>query len=386
MLWRTMRITIAERLRPFVHVPGSYFILPGTSLRLQIFPVLLRIEDLSGRNPQLITEIKIDIKGPLKEFTVMQDLERGEIKVWGHSFTGFLRYCINAVSEQTMAITIEKSPLDVVWQCSSGYKLISAEGNANQFYLVNSEKKDRYESLVTHSLPLKTERLSLGNNKSQDWEMIKRRKDLSEIFPHWLALGQLSQRAQLGNDFQYVRSLGGNAAFLDQCQEAINIGKPEELLEPFANLFCAGFDGVLSLRLEDLDYQGFELRPVAENVQMTPMALLSEGAKLIRRLFVQQDNQTIQVLPHLPPAFHCGRFLKINCEEKGILELEWSKKHIRRMIFLAAVDGDFHFIFQKGIKRYRLRRNLQEKGIIVSENKPLSFVAGQCYLFDNFEK
>lgn len=346
-----MYITVAQRLRPFSHLPGTYFILPGTALRFQLFPALIRVHNLSDPEPVLVDEIPLDVKGPVKDFTMQQDLEKGILRVWGKTATGFMRYRILALPEEKIpyAIRVEKgTPLREKPPAAAPY------------------------------FPVKTDRLSLGSHKAQDWDKMVLRSDLKEILPLWHRLGQLIPPTN--TDYPQ-----GTISLLKQCEEAINSGESTEIYPAFHNLFLAGFDLGLSPRLKDDQHQGFQLSPVSVK-GISPLALLSEGAALIRRLFMQCKEHNIRILPSLPPEFHSGRLVQVPCGSWGNLDLEWSKKIVRRMVFTPAADITLNFDFQKQVKRFRLRTGENNPGQWLPNGSPVTMPAGFNYLFDRFEK
>ncbi len=133
-----MKISIAQRLRPFSHLPGASCIVPGTAWQVMVFPTLLKFYDLLTGTEE---EENLPWTGPVKNFTVQQDLERGEVVITGKTPEGYKRHVIK-------------------------------RGN----------------------IPPHIERLSLGSHKSLDWEMVKRRGDLCDILPVWFRLGQMVPR------------------------------------------------------------------------------------------------------------------------------------------------------------------------------------------------
>lgn len=334
-----MQIKIAERLRPFSQTPGTYCILPGTVLRLQIFPALLLVHEVTGVKPKLIAEIPVPVKGPVKGFTVQLDLEKGAIHVWGEGLQGYFRY----------RILRGKDPLQLVLRVEKG--------------LSNWNQQDLQQNLQIHS----TERLSLGNHKSQDWEMVKRREDLTEILPVWLRLGQLTTSPQ---DLSYE----GTAALLKVCKEASKM----EVYEAFIHVFKTAFDGILSPRLVDDQHQGFEFSLASE--KLSPLILLTEGAKIIRSLFIRSEGNDIHILPRLPPQFHCGRFLQAQCDSLGRVDFEWTKKMMRRMVFYAESTGIIKLHFPKDIEQFRL------DGQFIQVGQPIEVEQGRRYIFDRFQK
>lgn len=380
-----MRITIAERLQPFSHTPGISFILPNTNLRFQIFPAMLRVHDLSKKEPELVTDIAVGIESPVHDFTAMQDLERGELKIWGHSSHGYFRYRIvaieNSSSKSTMfAIRIDKQPHEkkISWNCSQGYQTtqILEEQVSKQMVLFSKEidPSPNIKFLITQQ----QERLSLGNHKAQEWDKIRQRGDMSEIFPLWLKLGQMTPLVSNSSSF-------GTAALLEPCRSAINQRSIETILPAFHNLFVAGFDVGLSPRLIDEQCHGFQLPSLTDQITISPMCLLTEGATLIRRLFVHSEDNKIHILPALPPEFHCGRFLQAYTPA-GLLDMEWTKKTIRRLIFKATADAALQFSFQGDVKQFRLRQKESERGTITPCNTPIQVSCGKIYLFDCFQK
>lgn len=363
-----MKIAIAGRLRPFSHRLGTFFVLPGSCLRIQVFPGLIRIHDLSETNPKLLHEIPVHIQGPVEKFTVQQDLEQGFLLVWGWTARGYMRYRIEPLKGDPCgcALVIEKRP-------SSGLSFGSCIPE-DQRYVLSSCSDERAPHLSI------TERLSFGCHKAQDWDMIQRRCDLSEILPLWMRLGRVTP-ASADVTFE------GTASLVEPCQLAIERGERTRVLPALQQLFLAGFEGGLSPTLIDTSYQGFALNPLSDHAKITPLCLLTQGARMIRSLFVQKCDQQVKILPVLPPEFHCGRFLQIPLDNLGVLDLEWSKGWVRRMIFTPVSEGSLSLRFQKGLKDFRLRRGTKDRGRRLScRDAEIAIIPGERYLLDRFEK
>lgn len=332
-----MRIAISERLRPFSHTPGTYCMLPGTTLRLQIFPILIRVEDISASQPQFVDEIALPLNGPIEGFTIQQDLERGVVSLWGHSPAGYFRYYLSYDPAIPRVIVSETQP-----------KKINA------------------------ILPLP--RLSLGSHKAQDSDLISRRAALEEIFPLWHRLGRLTPAPQMAHG-------QGALILLDRCSEAIKQGKPEHIYQAFVNLYKVGFHGMLSPTLSDLFYQGFQLPQITD---ASPLLLISEGARLLESLFLRIEGDQIHLLPSLPPEFHCGRLVDVACGERGVIHFEWTKKAMRRLIFDCKISGSLTFQFPKSVKEYRLRHAKERHGKVVVNGSKVALEGGKQYYLDNF--
>lgn len=288
-----MRITIGQRLRPYSHLPGTYLLLPGTTTRMQVFPTRVIYEDLSGPFPKHIKTVDYPHTGPVRDFTVQQDLERGRVLVWGHAQAGHFK-------------TFE-------------------EGSA----------------------PKVIERLSLGSHKAQDMAFIVRRLNFQEIFPLWFQLGQMLPPLVEG-------PFGGTLALLEPCTKAITSRSPETILAPFETLYRAGFEGIMSPRLQDNEHQGLGV-PEASEESATPLLLLVKGYSLIRSLFVQFSGNQLSLLPALPPQFHAGRLLDVQLPGLGTLDLEWSKKEVRRCVIRCEQSAEF-ILNSKNHKSYRINK------------------------------
>lgn len=352
-----MHIDIAERLRPFSHNPGTCCLLPGTPFMVEVFPSLVRLYDLNTPSPVLRAELPVNIEGPVDEFTITLDLEKAWITVQGRSVAGFFRYRI-----LSCGILVIKSPVETLFPTKSS--------------LLPLIKKDEIFPMI----PLPTDRLSLGNHKSQDWDLVKRRLDLVEVFPVWVRLGQLMLPQKP------VKPRQGTATLLTVCEDAIASGRPEQIIPAFRKLFMAAFHHLLVPRFHDDQHQGI-VRPIdMDSLVGSPLLLLQEGAEIIRRLFIDIYPDYVSILPALPPEFHCGRWLHIALPHRGLLDIEWSKKTIRRVIFHATDErqGEVMFRFPSGVKSFRLRCGPQDRGQRLQTNTLFSYEAGQQYLLDNF--
>ncbi len=323
-------IKIAARLRPFSHLPKTRCLIPGTDTLVEAYPARVVLKDFGGK---VLKDITLDVEGPLKDFTVLQDLERGCVTIFSESY----RFHILPNGEITYAKNPGLSPLEM------------------------------------------QERLSLGSHKKQDWTGIRRRLDFCEIFPLWFRLGTLLDLPERKEADEGIFTL------INGCKEAIDAHRPEAVIPAFAKLFLAGFEGMFVPRLVDEDFQGI-LPPDTPLASSSPLYLLAEGAKLIRSLFLVDSDRGAAILPNLPPELFAGRMCNLMCSSYGELDLEWSKKMIRRLVFRAKKDGEILFHFHSSIKCYRVRLNLRDKGSILTAGELLEMKSGKTYLLDQFEK
>lgn len=367
-----MRISIAERLRPFCHVPGTSTILPGWGYQVQVYPCLIRIAHLKHNKPSPLAELKLNLKGPIQQFTLFNDLEKGRITVSGRTLEGWMRYhLISARQEEGLRLFVEKAP-------ANGFPI---ENNERQQLLHDKEwidvlKQSSY--FEPYQVPT-SDRLSLGNHRAQDWELIRRRFNLTEILPLVHRLGQLIP------SFEAPSSQDGTLSLLENCKQSFIDRRPEKGEEAWHCFLMGCFNSLLVPQLEDANYQGFVDVKSFVLQDISPLVLLSEGARLLRELFVQQEKDQIAILPYLLPSLHCGRLLNVSLEDGGWLSLEWTKKSIRRLILYAGSDSEYRIKFRSDVKSYRLRQHDKEKGERVNCYNPLLLKKNCYYLFDNFQ-
>ena len=156
-----MKISIAARLSPFSHLPGTALLLPGTSIQLRAYPAMLIFKDLALGEGAKEVHHPLEVEGPLRPFTVEQDLEKAEVRLHG------------------------KGP--------QGYVLFKIEAQEKGVRITSKGKEEWMVPIKTKKMPLRTEeRLSLGMHRAQDWEMVMRRGDLREILPLFLRLAAWS--------------------------------------------------------------------------------------------------------------------------------------------------------------------------------------------------
>ncbi|HUD01958.1 MAG TPA: hypothetical protein VMR37_06495, partial [Rhabdochlamydiaceae bacterium] len=185
-----MKITITERLKPFSHLPGASCVIPWSGWKVQAFPTLLIFEDLLSLQKH---EYRLEWKGPVLDFTLELDLEKGVVWVYGRTAEGYRRICIEMLET---GIAIDKK--------------VVVPGS----------------QVLPHSL----ERLSLGMSKALDWEQVRRRHEMAEILPIWFRLGQMVPRQS------------GRVNLLHECEKT-------EIEALYLKLFLAGFEGILCPRI-----------------------------------------------------------------------------------------------------------------------------------------
>jgi len=380
----SMLISIAERLRPFSHLPGTSTILPGCGYEVQIFPCLVRFYHLQEAVPVLLTELTFDLKGPIQQFTLCNDLEKGRLTISGITMEGWMRYhFISGQSKEWVCLLVDRAPVNgfPVSQGDKRYVLRDKEWLILRISVGDMLLEDR--TMQTHSFePYQVppcERLSLGSHKAQEWELIKRRFNLTEILPLVHRVGQLVPSQGTLNSSE------GTLSLLYACQESLTHDKPEIGEKKWSHFLLGCFNSLLVPQLEERNYQG--LVPFQGRIEcsLSPLVILSEGSRLIRALFVRQRDHSLSILPYLLPCFSSGRLLDVPLEGGGSISLEWTKKTIRRLILYAGRDEELSLTFRSHVRDYLLRQHAKETGERKNCRSVLSLKKHCHYFLDNFQ-
>jgi hypothetical protein len=358
-----MKISIAQRLHPFSHNAGTQFLVPRTSLAVRVFPTRLDFCDLEGKvEPFFLT---LDFLGPIQGFTVGANLEKGFLNVFGMTRKGYMRYQL-WVKEGSLFLTMEKTPEERV-VCR--HSLFPEEEISFQ----KGESRTICSQLESIAQATPQERLSLGMHKSQDWDLVRRRLDCKEIFPAWLLMA-----SQAPGEGIFVKDI----SLLSICKERIAQRERESVLEAFEHLFLTAFEGVLAPRWIDSEYQGIGLQSPPF---LSSLPLLIESGRLIRSLFIQENEGEVSLLPCLPPQFHCGRMIQVKTSCGALLDFEWTKKTLKSVFIHAASSGLMSLKLPKGIRSFRLTcgKQVLKKEDVDPEGKAIvSLEAGKTLQLD----
>jgi hypothetical protein len=234
-------------------------------------------------------------------------------------------------------------------------------------------KMERGEPPLVSALPINMvagqgvkERLSLGAHKQLHWERVAARGQLSELLPVWMRLGQWmpAKRYPLPD-------------LLKAVEQSIQDSKPEQIDGQLRSAFRIGFAGLMVPQQGDVHHWG-----TVSQVQ-EPLALLSEGMHLIRRLFIEASDDRLAILPCLPPQLHAGRMC-CAATPWGEVDLEWSKKTIRRMVLRTERPVELTLRLQSQLKQFRMRTDLKDRGRTCLADETLT-ISGTCW-FDRFER
>ncbi len=251
------------------------------------------------------------------------------------------------------------------------FLLAAEEGKLKLIPLKGLLKSELLAAAENISSPPK-ERLSLGINKQQDWQMVCRRGDPAEVLPFWLRLAAWTP------EWPYdPNEIRGTYSLLQKGEK----GKQYTLLK---NAFEGCFEGMLTPRLTD-GHLGL-ISPEKLPETLSPIPILHRGAALIRSLFFAFDDDEIELLPHLPPEFHAGRFIQVTTPHGDTLSIEWSKKLLKKVQLKAGSTRTLSWKMQRSLHSYRLRIGRATRGERLSAHEPLEIENGREYHLDRFEK
>ena len=343
-----MQIRIASRFRPFSHLPGAKALLPGSFWQLQAFPTRLFFTHL--QTGETLTH-PLELKGPVEGFTLEQDLEKGRLRVFGKSQAGYFSVFVQ-MGQKGIELLFEKRGEKIA-------HLLPAVRGAN---LERSE-----------------ERLSFGIHKAQECEGIWKRLDLQEILPFWLHLSHwIPPLARDERSFGVLR-------FIEACEKFALEGEREKIVPLLESAVRCGFRSVFMSRLDDDQYLGIlEEEKIPED--LSPLHLIMRGAELIRSLLFHEEEGVLHLLPCLPTEFVSGRLIHVRLQNGSLIDLEWSKKLLRRAIIHPCVTQEVELVLPKPLSRFRVRKSERERGKTVRHGDKIQLQAGESILLDHFEK
>ena len=360
-----MNIKLKERYKPFSHEAGTPLLIPQSSWKMTPYPGRVLLENLIPANKKETITFFLQIDQPLKTFTIMQDLEKGCVTIFGIGNKGYFSYRLSSIADNIF-LSVHRCPQEGLF--------FSFEGS-----LKNLKRKERIPILVrpSRSYPNSLEKMHFGVSKKQDWALIKRRLSVKEILPIWFQLGKNIPKQPILNV--------GTSKYLKICNDLLIQQNRVKIGNMLLELFKVGFEGILSPRLLDTDYQ---IKHTDHNLLkgVSPILLLGEGARLIRRLLIEIHGEKLTILPCLPKEIDAGCFVAIDVTSNLSIDLEWSKKLIRRLTLLSKTNQTITLLFQKPIVSFRLRKRHQQRGYSIAVETPLQLKKDTFYILDRFQK
>ncbi|NGX29683.1 MAG: hypothetical protein KR126chlam4_00087 [Candidatus Anoxychlamydiales bacterium] len=354
-----MQIKIKQKFNIISHRLGTKFLIVNSTYFVQIFPGLLHFKDL---NSDKNFKIFLEFIGPVKNFTIFQDLQNGNIKVSFQTQQGFLSYKIFN-SEKATCINFERLPHDELSIKLDKTKKIKPKTSINLPIAISYTKKPE-------------EFLFLGIHKKQDLDFINKRENFMEILPFLFLYSQFFKNVQT------KKCLRENC-IVRELKEKIQNRKRNEIEDQFIKVYKAHFSDSFIPRVNDEDFQN--IIPIIKEKDASPLHILRKLFYIIKSILIDQKLDEISILPAIPISFHTGKALNINLPI-GSFDIEWSKKLIKKLIFRPKKDIKLKLHFQSKITTYRLKIFIKQKGKFFKNRDFLSFEKDKTYYFDKFQK
>ena len=316
------KIAICEKITPYSHLPGTRCVVPCSDWVVEVFPALLRIV---GKG-----DFALQVDGPIEQFLVQLDLEKDCVWVTGKGKDGCYRLQLTA-TEEGLFVTVRRAP-------KSGIVI-------GEHHLALKERR-LLASGGKVSLRLVCERLSLGNWKAQDVELVRRRNDVREIVPTLFLLGQ---------KIPATHPLPASALKMDM-------------------FFRASFSGLFVPHLQDPLHQGHQV-VLPQLLKGDPMALLNLAYRTIRDHLVQDGKESVSLMPGIK-EYPVGRAsLRTSF---GLVDLEWAQGMMKKCLVKAKEDCQIAFVFPKEVASFRCAGQKTLNGAVISL-KAFDVVSFDCF-------
>ncbi len=353
-----MQIKIKEKFKIISHDLGASFLILNTSYYVKIYPGLLIFKDLScDRTFQFFFKFQ----GPVKDFTILQNLFNGTLEVNFHSKDGYIAYQV-LVKEKDVYLYFDKITKDHL------------EIEFDKVTKIRSKEKIKLPiSVICETKP--EEYLFFGIHKKPDIYLIRKRENLQEILPFIFLYSQFFLNVQ------YNCCLRKNC-LLKEIEKNIQKKEKQNLYESVLKAFKVHFWGAFVPRMNDEEYQNIA---AFFNTDLNPFCIFIKFYHLIKNMIIDQNSNELFILPCLPPQFHHARAVNIKTLN-GNIDIEWSKKLLKKAIFKPEKDVSLKLILQSQIKTFRIRSNKNEKGQIFKNNDEIFFKKDISYLLDKFKK
>jgi hypothetical protein len=193
---------------------------------------------------------------------------------------------------------------------------------------------------------------------------------MAEVLPLWYQFGSPSS----------VKNEPSSTLFGSIIQ-AIRTKDTKAIHPAFEALFSAGVEGMFVPKREDDCFLGYNMPIWPDEVNLP--AVPDHVAAAIRSLFLVEEGSVIDLLPCLPREYVSGRLLHEKLFLGHIINIEWRKGVLRRMLLRSANDGlvTFRSPLRTGYIR-TLRKPGRKKHFLFGE--PIEVQKGEEFLLDNF--
>ena len=186
---------------------------------------------------------------------------------------------------------------------------------------------------------------------------------MAEIFPFWMRLAQVIPERALPKE-----PIGTDALLV--------AGQLKET-------FQAAFQGILCPRLTDENFLG--LIPECDIPKnLSPLGIIHEGARQIQALFFSEEKDHWHLLPALLKELHAGRLISLVTTVGDRIDLEWSKKELKKVIVRPSKTRSIQLHLQRSLKSFRVRKHPRQRGERYMRNRTLEMEAGNLLYLDRF--
>jgi len=343
-----MTISIHHKLKPFSHEKGQRYLIPGSTVSIQVYPTKILGFDLLDLKS--VFEIHLDLHDFYKEFTSEVDFEKKHLRVFGKCLEGFIELKIFSEA-QGLLLRLERF---------KGQSLkITLNGITKTLHI----KDEIVLNEGSEALSTKNEHLFLGISKKQDLSQIYERLDLKEYLPYIFKLGSFLNLAPSKAQDPFIQEV---ATF-----SSLNQTKKKEYLEKLIyGFFKQGFIPCLS----DETFSGLKS---STDINLSPLYLIKALYESLKSSLVIFENKKLKIMHGWLEEFVAGKLTHVEVEF-GFIHLEWTKGFLRRLVLDVKKDTDIELVFSKKIKSYRIRKG---KKI----GRDISFFEKGIYHIDHFE-
>jgi hypothetical protein len=345
-----------SRFNPFSDQMGVHVWVPYTQVIARIFPTRLLLND---------DLIDFDLNGPIQNFVVFAEWEKGRIQWYMKTKEGFVNWYLYR-KDKELCLELRRAPTPISYRLSE--KGLFKKLAPKETLLFPLDK-------VFAENPC-FEKLFFGITKKSEAREIFKRRALEEFLPFCFFLSQMT-----GNKVKVIQ--GGIGDLFKEVENALIQKNRSDIGKLFESILSLGFYDLFVPTLQDLFYQRIASKSL--KIKGSPLVIFPHLYSLIRRCFIQQEGEYIHLLPCLPKEIAAGRMTDVQIGALTI-DMEWRKEQMRRMKIDVKKITKTHFSFPKEIKTYRFRKHLREKGQRLFVDQPLILQANNSYYFDNFMK
>ena len=318
-------IQIRQKHRPYSHCFGTKSPIPNTSFSLEVWPRKMRLFSKDQSFAYVV-----ECNGPVKNFTLLLDLERGCLVFFYQAKEGFISWSIKG-HKDGICFYLKKSP-------SEGLVVNNKRMQAKDSFLETcKEEITGYESV---------EKLCLGVHKNQEIDKVLLRGDLRETLPLYFRFGQY---------FKKTKPL-----------DSISVLQKAELCQIHA---------LLMVKKSQHDLVGIDHISIDHD-------LFASAYQRIRHDFFRQESKNLYFMPNMN-LFHAGRLtgLQFSC---GTLSFIFRKKRVFRVVMDIHDDGEIHVSPINGLSSFRIRKNLHLKAERYDAHSSIMCKKGERLYLDNF--